>query len=402
MDESEKTAQNSKNEAIFARLAVWIAMGIVLGLAFYGGYLLLNPSVPDNGNNGTIIPNGNDTVPMPSKINITLIGVDECSACNSPDFIIVEVKSLAPQYNFEIENIKTIDSDSADAKSMIAKYAITKLPTIILSGETSPLNGFESLWLNIGSIEADGAMVYREVYPPYLDVSSGFLMGVVEVTEINTDCGECFDVTTFVDYLESDSVAMVFSKRDELDFNSSEAQALISKYNITRLPTFVLSGNASVYPIVSQAWASYGSTEADGAYVWRNFLPPYVGLDKNGSVEGLVDMIELVDSNCTECYNVSLHEQGLSADPFNLIFGNIQRVEADSLAGQELIARYNISAYPTILLSEDALLYPGFNDTWEGMGSIEQDGMLVFRALGLLGVEYVNATQAGTSANNTS
>lgn len=399
MSETEKSIETAKKEDIFTPLAIWIAIGIVLGLVFYGGYLFLNPSVPVINDNNTIIPDTNDTIAI-SKINITLIGASACDSCNSSVYILAEVQSLATKYNFEIENIKTIDSDSADAKSMIAKYAITKLPTMVILGDTDSLGEFGSLWQNIGSTEADGAMVYRDVYPPYFDVSLNRNVGFVEVTLIKADCSECFDVSSFVDYLESDSVAMVLVNRTELDYNSSEAQALIAKYNITKLPTFVLSKDASIYPIVNQAWSHYGTDDPDGAYVWRNYLPPYVNLDQNGSIVGIVDMIELVDSKCSNCYDVSIHEEGLSADPFNLKFGNIQRVEVNSTNGQMLVSRYNITAYPTIILSEDALLYPGFNDTWEGMGTIENDSMLVFRALDLLGVEFINTTQTSMNSTN--
>jgi hypothetical protein len=397
MSESEKVTDTDEKKDIFAPLAVMIAIGVVLGLIFYGGYLFLNPSGPVIEENNTIVPDKNETIIEKSKINITMIDVDECDSCNSSDYILVEVKSLATEYNFEIENIETADSESNEAKALISKYGITKLPTMVLSGDTDSLNGFETLWANIGSSESDGALVYREVYPPYLDVSSNSILGQVSVVEIFPDCGECFDVSTFVDYLESDAVAMLIVNRTELDLNSSEAQSTIAKYNITKLPTFVLSSDASVYPIIDQAWSKYGTAEPDGSYVWRNYLPPYVDLDQNGSVVGVVDMIELVDSSCTDCYNVSLHKQGLSIDPFNLFFGNVERVEANSTDGQLVISKYNITAYPTIVLSNDALLYPGFKDTWEGMGTVESDGMLVFRALDLLGVQYVNTTLLNTT-----
>jgi hypothetical protein len=404
MQSDEKPTENpkeTKKESVFLPLVLWVAIGVVLGLGLYLVFFQPVAPVPP-----TPTPNITPNVTPPTTIpnvEITLINYSACNNCNSSEFLLDQIKSLSSTFNLNISKVTYLEHDSDAAKSLISKYSINLIPTMIVSSEAGSSSDFVTGWANIGSQESDGTFVYREVYPPYYDLGDKTLKGLVEVTEIEANCSQCHDSSMLVDFLASQNVAMVFSKRTKLPQNSSEAQALISKYNITKLPAFVLSSEASVYPFTEQVWDVYGSEESDGSLVYRGVFPPYVDLTKNESVVGLVTLIELVPPNCTDCYNVSIHEDGLNQS-FGLVFGNKTRILTNSTLGENLTSKYNISKVPTVILSNDATLYPDFNVSWAQMGSVESDGWLVFRALDALQVNYMNLTipSANVSANTTS
>ena len=66
-----------------------------------------------------------------------------------------------------------------------------------------------------------------------------------------------------------------------------------------------------------------------------------------------------------------------------LEIGSAATVDLSKGEGTDLVRKYNITAVPTIILSRDALLYPGFAIVWSRVGSIEDDA-LVFRDTGFM------------------
>ena len=124
---------------------------------------------------------------------------------------------------------------------------------------------------------------------------------------------------------------------------------------------------------------NFGTRESDGTLVFRSPYPPYFDLDSKKIIGG-VSVTELVDATCTDCYNVSMH-QGLLKTKFAMRLTEISTFDVSSEDGKALISKYKITKVPTIVISNDALAYPNFDQIWEQVGSIESDGSLVFRAV---------------------
>lgn len=98
----------------------------------------------------------------------------------------------------------------------------------------------------------------------------------IEITYlVDTDCSNCYDVT-----LHRKAVQTNFGVRiaDEEYIDRGEAQEIIDKYNITKLPTVIISSQAKQYPFFEEAFTKVGTKEKDGAYVFRK--PEYFGKDK--------------------------------------------------------------------------------------------------------------------------
>jgi hypothetical protein len=404
MDETKKVLKkqsSTTNQAALLSIVLWVAVGLVIGLGVY--YLFLAVEAPPTPPKDNITPpTPNITPPAKTKVNITLIEEARCPQCESTSLLLDQIKAFLPQAGLEIDTVSTLKSSDTGAKQLISKYSIKKLPSMIVSKEAGTDPSFEQGWSNVGGVkESDGAFVYKEVYPPYFDLDTESIIGFVEVIEITADCLDCYNTSSFVDYLESENVGMHFTNKTNYAANSSEAEILMKKYNITKLPAFFLSGQASAYPPINITWTQYGSIESDGWYVYRGTIPPYMDLEKNSSIQGLVALIEIVDPTCVDCYDVSLHKESLGQS-FGMVFSSTTRANTTSKLGQELIALYNITKVPTVILSSDALIYQDFNDTWSDLGSYEADGSLVFRELDAIKVTYSTINQTtNTSANST-
>jgi len=387
--ESPDSKPGNEKETMLIPLALYVAIGIVLGFGVFFLFFQQPAATPPSSN--VTVPAGNNTTAIVPNVTITMIADSSCPECNSTILLAEQIKTYASQFGFKVSKVTSIDASDSQAEQLISKYSITKLPAMIVSREANISSDFVSGWANIGSQESDGAFVYRSVYPPYVDLKKNRSVGFVELIDIKADCSKCYNLSSFSDYLAGENVAIVFTNRTSYEADSSEAKALISKYNITQVPCILLSPDAAVYPIINYSWSTYGSVESDGWYVYRAGYPPYVDLTKNNSIVGLISLVELVDPTCTNCYNVSIHYDGLTQS-FGMVIGNRTTLYTNSTEGKSYLAKYNITKVPTIILSPDALLYPGLNDTWKNLGSIENDGWLVFRELDTLGLNYTNVT----------
>lgn len=58
---------------------------------------------------------------------------------------------------------KTIDISSQEGKDLITKYKITKVPTVIVTGEVSEYTILTQAWSEVGAIAADGAYIFTNL-----------------------------------------------------------------------------------------------------------------------------------------------------------------------------------------------------------------------------------------------
>ncbi len=210
----------------------------------------------------------------------------------------------------------------------------------------------------------------------------------VEMTIITApECAECFDASLLQPQLEQLSVE--FKKVTSLAKDDAKAKALIAKYAITKLPAFLLSDELSQNAQLAEAWSRVGTVADDGSYVLQGAFPPYYDLVK-GEVRGLVTLTEVSDASCTECYDVTMHEAVLGQ--FGFALASIEAVDVATAEGEMLVAKYDLTQVPTIILSADAGLYAGFAAVWESVGTVEEDGSFVFRTLSAIGEPYKDLT----------
>lgn len=235
-----------------------IIFGVVFGVRMFQGK-------PAGGQPGTAKAN----------LRITVITQKDCVDCFDINQLIDALKTDA--------NIKqeTLNLGDNNAKKLIDKYKITKVPTIIVSGDLDKNANLQAYWKALGDI-TDGVFVFRQVIPPYVDVATGQLKGVLSLIELtDTSCKECYDVKLHETALKNLGIAPKVVTT--VDVSSAEGKQLVTKYKIEKAPTILIGGEVSEYANLVQMWPTYGKIDADGTYIFTDLsvMGTYKDLVKN-------------------------------------------------------------------------------------------------------------------------
>lgn len=323
-------------------------------------------------------------------VRITYITDAGCADC--PDL----QAALAPLANAGIAmaDQEVLDWDSAEAKPLLELYHLDKVPAAILSKEFSAYPSMADAWTNLGTVEGDGAYVYRFAPAPYRNTTTGTVRGRVAATIIEAaDCPNCTQLGPYLETLRLSGITL--GKNTTLAEADPEAGRLIAQYALEVLPALLLDAEFSAYPQQAAEWAADGTIADDGTFVMRRVPPPFVNLSTN-TIEGLVTLTYLNNSACDACYDVKLHYPVL-ARRFGLFIETTRIVDATSPEGAALLSKYRIEGTPTVLLSPQSGAYPGLLAVWPQVGSAEADGTLIFRGMhALVGQTWFNHTTNST------
>lgn len=206
-------------------------------------------------------------------------------------------------------------------------------------------------------------------------VSGGGGFGELEVTLVTApDCKDCFDLTPLRDYLSQNGVAAEQIK--EVEYDSWKGKSLTRKYDITKVPTAVFTGDIGSYEFMQGLVDNIGETRKN-AFVVTKVQPPYYDLAED-RLRGAFELIYLGDESCTECYDVNLHKGVF--ERMSLIPSKESTVDTSSDEGKTLVEEYFIVNVPTILLRGDLEVYESLQEIWPQVGTREQDGTYVLRA----------------------
>lgn len=292
-------------------------------------------------------------------IEVYKITNQACTGCS-----LADADSTLRFANVNITKQAEYAYTSTEAKAMIAKYSITKLPAVVITGEIDKLS------LNSFTKNQD-ALVFSNTKAPYSTID-GVQKGLVNVTIITDKrCTECTDATTSGLY-SAVTKGVYFANTKTMD--SADAALLLFQYQITKLPAVIFSSGLSEYPIASE-WSRVGTKNQDGTYTLTTLPPPFYNITTK-TMMGQVDIVWLSDSSCTTCYNVKDHEPILQG--FGMAYGNQKELDVRSAEGKALADKYGITMVPTIVLSPSAGLYPTFDDVWQSVGTKASDGTYVF------------------------
>lgn len=106
-------------------------------------------------------------------IDLIILNDKDCTDCYKPEEFH---KPILARMGAVFENEKTVDISSSEGQSLLDKYSITKVPTIIIEGEVDVYTALVNAWEGVGSVEDDGAYVFRSVEvsrQKYKDLSTG-------------------------------------------------------------------------------------------------------------------------------------------------------------------------------------------------------------------------------------
>lgn len=312
---------------------------------------------------------------LPSEIDLYKIVPADCKECFS---INVVEQFITQASNAKIITSKTITADSDEAKQLINQYKLKRLPAILLKGEINrlTLEHFE---------QREDALVFDTTPPVYLEVATGKIKGKITATIINDKaCKECMDLTVLTKQLISAGVVLT---EKIISSDAAEAQSIINKYKIDKLPTLILSKDALEYDLIKNVWEQVGTAETDGILVLRRLTPPFKDLKTEQIIEEPT-ITFLTDKNCKQCYNVTLHKNLLTTN-FGMTFREETYIDIASREGNKLVSTNKIKFVPTIIVSTEAKHYPGFEEVWQKIGEKTNDGRFIFTNAELLqGMSY--------------
>lgn len=318
----------------------------------------------------------------PASLSMTRIVDANCLTCTTVGSLSDPIKNNT---NVNLGDVKTLEFSSIDAKALIMKYNITKIPALIVTGEFKKDN-VVSIWGQLGARMLTDAVIV-ETNPPYIDTQTSQEVGLVSVSYIvDPSCSVCANMTNVVTLFEQQGMKVAGTKT--VDYNSTEGKQDIQNYNIQHVPAIIFSNDINAYPQIHQLLSQVNSTERNGSFAFHTTIPPYLDLAQN-KIFGLVNVIVLNDSSCKTCYDPNAHFSILQRFGVAVV-GNVT-YDVNSTEGQALITKYNITKVPTILLSPDASYYQSLVTAWNPVGTIEKDGWFVFRSAEVMGT-YRNIT----------
>ncbi len=184
---------------------------------------------------------------------------------------------------------RIVDYQSAEGKKLIQTYNLSTIPSLIASNELGEYPAVTTLWPRVGTVEADGSFVMRAATPPFVNLTTGKVDGLVSVIYLkDSTCAACYDATLHKQALET--MGIFISNETSVDVNSTLGKKLLKTYNVTLVPTRIFSPEASVYGSLKQVWSQVGTIEKDGWFVFRNMGAIEGSIYKNletGEVVGL-------------------------------------------------------------------------------------------------------------------
>ncbi|MBI4427290.1 MAG: hypothetical protein HY569_02310 [Candidatus Magasanikbacteria bacterium] len=93
------------------------------------------------------------------EVEVFFLTDDSCGECYD---VMGHKQILGGGFGIPTENIKVLSIASGEGMMMKNKYNIKMMPTFVLKGEVDVYGGLVNIWSKVGTIEKDGAYVFRE------------------------------------------------------------------------------------------------------------------------------------------------------------------------------------------------------------------------------------------------
>jgi len=206
-------------------------------------------------------------------VNLTIINEPSCTKC----FSFSQTIQFFEQAGVALAGQQVL-SPTDPAAQPFSAFNITRLPVLLASSNLKLYPQLAALLVQLDIPEKDSTLIFPPLAPPYYDRITNHTVGVIDVTYLSdSSCTTCYNVSINRQILAQFGVSI--GAEQTLDVSSTAAKLLIQKYNITIVPTIILSAEAREYPALMQVWPSVGSVEPDGVLVMRD--PSQIGPTKN-------------------------------------------------------------------------------------------------------------------------
>lgn len=213
----------------------------------------------------------------PAELEVIKVVDPNCENCFKMSYLL----NILREENVVFNKIEEVDVNSERGQELKTQYGIKKVPILIITGEVNKDEHFVNIWKGYGQHSED--IMVSNVFPPYKKLEDGEIIGLVEQTTIyDSTCEDCYSTNVHKQFLEADGIFPTTTTK--LDVSEPEAQELIERYSITKIPTIILSSEAKYYKKFTEGWQADGQSIAfDGYYVFETpeRLGTYKDLDKN-------------------------------------------------------------------------------------------------------------------------
>lgn len=204
----------------------------------------------------------------PLDLDIIVINDKDCPYCYDTKQLISEIETE----NINSRSKKVMDYRSDEAKDVIMKYKIEKVPTVIIKGEIDKNMNLYDKFTAIGEVSED-VFILRDVMMPYVDIKTGRAVGNVKVTLMSANkCDACYNHEKYIAELKI--LGIPTSNRETIDYKSSAGQAMVKANVIENVPTFILTGDLDQYPALKKI-----QDYDDNVFVLRKVIAPYLDIN---------------------------------------------------------------------------------------------------------------------------
>ena len=281
--------------------------------------------------------------------SVDVIRITGCSECFNLDIISAGLDKLN---TIKIEENKTLDYNSAEAKKLIDKYSINRVPALLI------------LSRNIDKISLDDKIFRKtknaaifDKAAPYIDLKSGKVEGIVNLKEVyDAKCKDCTSLDSVKEQLEQ--LYVKIKDYELVDSSSEEGKRLISENDIIYLPTLLLSKEIKEYWWVSDKILA----EEDEYYKFNTPIFPYKDIS-TGAVKGIVKATYLINNSCADCFDITQLKPSLES--LGIYIDSEKSVDISSYEGENLVKLYNITKIPTVILSKEISDYDQIREVLE-------------------------------------
>jgi hypothetical protein len=215
-------------------------------------------------------------------VSFTLIYDENCKKCENASVPInsakVDLRKLAttmneiPEISMGIAEDIAIEANSDAGKKLVQSYNITRLPAYVLSKDIAEYPEIFEALKKIGTIEGDGKLVLRDLNPPYYDLVAKKESGDVKLVYINSGklCSpDCYNYTFHEAAIAKFGV--LIAGITDYSYDSKEGKELIGKYNVTKIPTVLISPEVKEFKSFTSVSDQIGGFAKDGWFVFNKF-----------------------------------------------------------------------------------------------------------------------------------
>jgi len=201
-------------------------------------------------------------------VDVTQIIDSSCVECLNP-LQGAELQLLLQ--NIKVGGAKEIESGSSEGKELLKKYHLDFVPAVIFSSGLRDYDLFEQ-FSPLGSVESDGSFVVREKMPPYKDLDSNSVKGLLGLAMIeSSSCWACADSKDLLEFLTS-RLGLRFAEVQVFDVNSQAAAFAVEEYSVRYAPAAIISGDLFEYAGMEETFPQIGRVFVDGSYVFDDPL----------------------------------------------------------------------------------------------------------------------------------